>query len=260
VATSTDYDAIDKALTEAQYYEMIDLINFEPIDKERRRIWIQKLSVSSTINLFIYRYGNYLGNVNIVWKIPPDAKNRDPAKAARNVNLVKGDISQFATRQMRRDFIEKYSSKCRIQPVILRNMFCFLTNMENSSTKTEAEIDERFLRFLMNADDPEIFFDLRRNNGRPNDPKYEPFWESLEKLLQEKSAVHERRQNDMQYLPFAMSVEDLRQQVIEKLPPGTPAPSVSWIRLNFQPKNPYKKMQQTILENSILSIAFSKDY
>jgi len=29
--------------------------------------------------------------------------------------------------------------------------------------------------------------------------------------------------------------------VLERLPSGTPAPSVSWIRLNFQPRNPYNQ-------------------
>lgn len=38
-------------------------------------------------------------------------------------------------------------------------------------------------------------------------------------------------------MPFAMSVEDLRNQIIERLPEGTPAPSISWIRLNFCPSN-----------------------
>jgi len=38
-----------------------------------------------------------------------------------------------------------------------------------------------------------------------------------------------------------MSVEDLRKKVVSSLPPGTPAPSCCWIRLNFQPRNPYNK-------------------
>lgn len=231
-STHSDYIAIDKALQEARFYEVIDLINFEPIEKESRRSWIKSLVVASTINLFTYRYGNYLSNITFVWKIPSEEKKRDPAAVARNVNLIQDDVLKFATRSMRKDFIDRYSRKCKIQPVILRNIFNFLTDFEPPTTnQNETVIDERFLKFLVEADDPEVIFDLRKHNGRPNDPKFEPFWEALDKLLPGKSAVHERRHNDLQYLPFAMSVEDLREQVMEKLPPGSSAPSVSWIRL-----------------------------
>ena len=240
--SNPDYSAIEKVIQEAPFYEVIDLINFEPIDKELRRSWIKNLAVASTINLFTYRYGNYLGNINIVWKIPSEEKNRNPATIARNITLIKEEVLKFSTRRMRKDFIDRYSQKCKIQPVILRNIFNFLTDFEPPTTnQKETVMDERFLRFLLEADDPEVIFDLRKHNGRPNDPQFEPFWEALDKLLQGKSAVHERRQNDLQYLPFAMSVEDLREQVMEKLPPGSSAPSVSWIRLNFHPKNPYLK-------------------
>lgn len=56
--------------------------------------------------------------------------------------------------------------------------------------------------------------------------------------------VHERRHTDTQYMPFAMSVEDLRNQIIKRLPEGTPAPSTSWIRLNFCPSNPMHNSAQ----------------
>lgn len=40
-STHSDYIAIDKA----PFYEVIDLINFEPIDKDSRRSWIKSLVV-----------------------------------------------------------------------------------------------------------------------------------------------------------------------------------------------------------------------
>lgn len=42
-------------------------------------------------------------------------------------------------------------------------------------------MDERFLKFLVEADDREVIFDLRKHNGRPNNPKFKPFWEALDK-------------------------------------------------------------------------------
>lgn len=94
--------------------------------------------------MFTYRYGNYLGNINCVWKIPSEEKKRDPAAVARNVNLIKDDVLKFATRRMRKDFFDRYSRKCKIQPVILRNIFNFLTDFEPPTTnQNETVIDMR---------------------------------------------------------------------------------------------------------------------
>jgi hypothetical protein len=72
----------------------------------------------------------------------------------------------------------------------------------------------------------------------------------LWQYLDEKCVVHERRHTDTQYMPFTISVEDLRNQIIERLPEGTPAPSISWIRLNFCPSNPMHNSAKTTLESS----------
>jgi hypothetical protein len=67
------------------------------------------------------------------------------------------------------------------------------------------------------------------------DPKYDPFLEEMQKFLDEKSVVHERRQNEIAYMPFAISVHDVREQVLSRILPNSAAPTTSWIRLNFFP-------------------------
>ena len=64
------YHAIDQALRENEYYQIIDSVNFEPEDKEDRRKWLSTLQVSCSVNLFTYHHENYLGNTNIIWKTP----------------------------------------------------------------------------------------------------------------------------------------------------------------------------------------------
>lgn len=93
---------------------MIDLINFEFIEKELRRFWIKSLVVVLIINLFIYRYGNYLGNINFVWKIFLEEKKCDVVVVVRNVNLIKDDVLKFVMCCMRKDFIDRYFCKCKI--------------------------------------------------------------------------------------------------------------------------------------------------
>ena len=111
------YRAPDTFITNVDVYEPIDLINFEPKEKEARRKWIQGLSVSSSLTLFTYRYGNYLGNINIVWKIPDSVNDRDTMKEIDAANAARENIFKFATRQMQKNFIERYRNCPGIRPV-----------------------------------------------------------------------------------------------------------------------------------------------
>lgn len=127
------------------------------------------------------------------------------------------------------------------RPSILRNLYQMLTNKiltpENAAQK---QIDDRVTNFLIKSDDTDLILDCRVNNDRIKACKFDPFWEEMSKskYLGERSVVDERRQTDSTYMPFAISVKDLRQQILQRLPAGTAAPSTSWMRLNFQPKNP----------------------
>ena len=169
-------------------------------------------------------------------------KERKADEEVKIVTSIKKGIMKFATRRMRKDFIDRYSKTCKVQPALLRSMFNLLTQFENRSlTDKEEEIDLPVCEFLLAGQGSDLIFDLRNNNGRPSDPKFEPFRDELQKYLDEKSAVHERRQSDIQYLPFVIYVEDLRDQILERMPPGSATPSLSWLRLNFFPSNPYNK-------------------
>ena len=95
--------------------------------------------------------------------------------------------------------VARYRMICHV-PVVLRDMFYFLTEFERQSTNSkEAEIDERLMKFLLQSEESDLIWDLRKNNCRPNDEQLDPFWKEMDKFLQEKCAVHERRQNDRLY-------------------------------------------------------------
>lgn len=64
-----EYKKIDDFLKNVATYKAKDLIDFEPEDKTERRKWLDNLHLSFDISLFTYKYGNYLGNVNLVWKV-----------------------------------------------------------------------------------------------------------------------------------------------------------------------------------------------
>jgi hypothetical protein len=146
----------------------------------------------------------------------------------RAIDFIKKDLPHFSTRAMRQEFIVRYAYACKIKPAILRNAYHFLTQdssaAENSS---QAEVDERVVDFLMNADDPMLFYDMRRNNGRPKDERLKPFWTELQKYLDEIAVVHDRRHSAHMYLPLATSVQSLVDLIRERLGPNVRCPSVS---------------------------------
>ncbi|XP_056009601.1 uncharacterized protein LOC130051588 [Ostrea edulis] len=236
---TVEYEALDSCVKDLVEYQPIDIIDFEPDDKETRRKWITNLSLSNSVALFPFQFGNYLGNMNVLWKIPGSSE-RDTVKQVQIINKVKKNIMKFSTRKMQKEFIDRYKTCTGLQPVILRNMYLYLTEFEyQANSANAAEIDERFMKFLLESEDCDLIFDLRKNNCRPTEEKFKPFWKELSKFFDEKAAVHERRSNDKLYLPFAISVEDLRRQILDRLPEGSEALSVSWLKLNFSPANVY---------------------
>lgn len=138
---------------------------------------------------------------------------------------------------MRREFTNRYPS---VKPALLRSMYNFLREDASAPVNAAiASVDYRLEECLLAADDPDLVYDLCRNNGRVCDTRYDPFWEELQRYLDEKAAVHERRQADHLYLPFAVSVDSLRREITSRLPDDTPIPSASSLWFNFWPRNPY---------------------
>ena len=243
IKVTPEYKSLYEAMDSLDIYKTISLESFEPKDKSARRKWINGLKNAFPFPcaMFCYSHGNYLGNSNFVWKVPASKDDRDSAHDLQLMTDIRKLIPIYATRTMRKDFVNTYAKCPGLKPAIMRNMFRMLGYEHNPDNQTEAQIDERVVDFLLASDDTDLIFDLRAANGKLKNPEFDQFWSELGKFLDEKTIVNERRHGETLYMPMAMSVRHLREQIIERLPPGTPAPSASWIRLNFQPLNPYTK-------------------
>ena len=178
--------------------------------------------------LYKYSCGNYYGNLNFIWKVD----TIDDDRAIKVVDAVRQMLPTFSTRAMRKDIMQKYGRE--ISPALLRNIYSFITQ-DSSAPETShmQRVDDNVAAFLAESDDPDLFYDMRRLNGRPNDESLNTFWEELKKFLDESSVVHKRRQGEIAYLPVAMSINDLIGQVKDRLPQGTRCPSESWVRFRI---------------------------
>ena len=175
-----------------------------------------------------------------LWQIPSEVSCRSETSNARVISRLNEHMDMYATRAMKKSFIDKYSQRVKIPKMVLRNIFHELSgDISSSETVEQSVIDERVTEFMLTADDPSILLDLRALNGRPGSTKFDAFWDEVNKFVLENAAVQERRHGDCLYLPVAMSVDDLRNMVVGRLPEGIPIPSAEWIRLQFWPSNPY---------------------
>ena len=240
VSNSSDYDRLQESLSALDDYTPLPTTEFEPQNVMDRRKWYQNLKLPFPVTKFTYRFGNNLGNLVILWKIPENQEYKT-TEEIRILNEIRMDyIPRYATRAMQKDFINTYA-RTGMKPMVLRNIYKILTGFEFApESEVQSAVDRRVCDFLLSSDDAELIMDLRSNIGVFRDSKYDDFWNGLEKLLDSVSAAHERRQGQISYLPFAISVEDLRQRVLDTLPDGTPAPSTSWLRLQFYPSNCYR--------------------
>lgn len=220
-------------------YEPVHLEEFSPIDRFERRHWIDGIILPVPFIVYSYQHGNYKGTEHFLWRIPDDPGNRSDTTTVRIIaNLNEQDM--YATRAMKKAFIDKYSHRIKIPKMVLRSIFRDLSGDSSSSETAEQQIiDERVTSFMLTADDSSILLDLRVLNGRPESTQFDAFWEEVDKLVVENAAVQERRHGDCMYLPIAMSIEDLKNMVSSRLPEGTLIPSAEWIRLQFWPSNPY---------------------
>ncbi|KAK6175856.1 hypothetical protein SNE40_014236 [Patella caerulea] len=121
---------------------------------------------------------------------------------------------------------------------MLHEMYQELTGDCISASQRVSKSVRTRLRFLLDSEDPDLAVDLRQFNSGPQ-TKYDSFFEGVQSYINENSleAAQERRHNSISRMALAISVPDLIRQVEKTLPPETPIPSESYVRLQFWPKN-----------------------
>ena len=131
------------------------------LSKYARRHWLAKLSLPFSIQVYHYAYGNSLGTITYVWKVPEGPVDHS-AVASIFSELTSMQV-KYSTRAMRRDFLQKYSQRVSIPKCLLRNMYRTLLNDGSAAiTSDQAAVDERVAQALLEVDDPDIIIDLRR--------------------------------------------------------------------------------------------------
>ena len=237
------YSILEQVLKESQEYEPIFFdesihINTRFRDRFERRRFIQGINVSHNVDLLKYDPGAGLGQVVFLWRVPPERSPTEMMNSAAKMHgKLKPRLSEYHTREMRREFSEKYRQVISIPPHIMRSIYADLTM--DATADQNPTIDER-LRIAIMSEDPEMVIDLRHlNKGRP-DNTFDVFFEQLDKILETVTAADERRHN-VEHMSKFISVRDMIEETVKQCPPGTAVPSESTVLFAFVPRNAYVK-------------------
>ncbi len=183
-----------------------------------------------------YIFTKNTGNLHFVFRVD---ELPDPDKIAATLVGIRQNVPFYASRQMRRNFIETFAKVCDDRAA-LRSMFKYLTEDQSvPDTAEQGEVDNRLMEYLTTGDNAEFAYDLRQNNGRVKDTKFNPFWKKMEEIINERTVAHERRHTQVAYMPVAVSVRALVEEIKALLPQGTPIPGMTTVKLSFWPCNPY---------------------
>ncbi|XP_070571401.1 uncharacterized protein [Ptychodera flava] len=240
--TSRKLAPVIAALREKDNYQFVNVNELLPTDSRARYNFIclvKRAGLPFKATLYTYAAGGNVGNFHFMWKVDTnDGEDTILTKATTLSTEIQELVPHFHTRQMRREFCDKFGKVANVKPVYLREMYRRLTN---DCTAVSSDMDQR-LQHMLDFQDPDIVVDLRELNcGRP--AKYDVFWDQTDTYLSNvvETAVQERRHDSICYLATAMSVRHLLETVEKRCPPGTAIPSKQWLRLQFWPKNPSTK-------------------
>ena len=239
------YRCIVEALAGKDEYDPVCLNELAPTDRYRRRHWIEKIQLPYRTMIYRYSYGNCLGVVSFLWKIPAEV---DETKAARLVTQLTEQHKVFASREMKREFFDKYHTLAKASKSVLRNIYkSLMDDCSAASSSAERIVDDHVAEALLNLDDPDFIYDLRQLNDNPGSSKFDVFWEELGLYIEELTpVVDDRRHSETLHVPVAISLHHLLTLVKARIEQKYPndesklqVPSVEWLRLQFWPNNPY---------------------
>ena len=104
--TKSCYSNVHEALVNLEPYQPIFLNDYAPQDRYQRCHWVDSLSLQFPIVL--YRFSHRASIENYVL-CAANRRRYGPHKNSRVITQITTDQSVYATRAMKRDFLDKYS-------------------------------------------------------------------------------------------------------------------------------------------------------
>lgn len=175
------YSEIQAKLCSLPPYEPVFVNDYSPPDRYVRKHWLEKLVLEFPVKLYRFSHGNNVGTMIFIWRLPLDSLE-DHTSTAQAISILNKKQKQYYTRQMRKDFLSRYSQFVKAPISVLRHMFKELVHDSSAAAcSVEQQVDERVAQAISEVDDPEIIMDLRKNNGKVQS-SFDDFWNELQNI------------------------------------------------------------------------------
>ena len=139
-------------------------------------------------------YGSNFGTVSFLWKLPEYDVENDESSHCRATLTVTDQLPTFHSRQMQKDFTEKYKNSVKSSTSMLQVMYQDLTGDSSAAVSTaQQKKREDIAKFLSEVDnEPNILLDLQQLNSNPQYSKFYEFWQEIDVLFNKyQVAMHE---------------------------------------------------------------------
>ena len=105
-----------------------------------------------------------MGTLTFIWKIDQSLPDHEKCNAHALFEVTE-TLPKYATRDMKKTFIQRYSDAANCPTMVLRSIFRELTEDSSAaSSSKQADIDLRVAQFLLSADDTDLILDLLCGN------------------------------------------------------------------------------------------------
>lgn len=220
------YKSCELKLSSLPFYEPLLVNDFAPVNRQKRYRYILALSLPYQTETYSYSAGNYVGTSHFVWRTPPCA---DFNASKQVMSKIDKQIPMYHTRMMRREFQSRFEGLVSTKPVVMQEMYRFLTGDSSQVVNDISKEVKARLDILLQTGDSENLVDLRElNRGKP--VKFDTFFDGVQAFINRNAleAVDERRHEQHTHMALAISVHDLREQVSKNLPEDTAIPSENY--------------------------------
>lgn len=117
------YEDLESVLSEkGEYSDPVFVNDYAPTNPQHRYLYFKELLLPFNCKLYSYAHGNNLGSLWFIWRVPSDLKKQDTCKAKSVMDDIEKGIKIYHTREMRRQFCNRYHLVAKTSQAVLINV------------------------------------------------------------------------------------------------------------------------------------------
>ena len=125
-AVTPPYTELQSHMDTVSLYEPVSINDFAPANRFQRQTYISNLRLSVDVYMYRMAYGGSVGTLTFIWKIDPTISDHEGKNACALVSVTES-LPKYATRDVKKTFIERYTDVADCPKMVRRHIFRELT-------------------------------------------------------------------------------------------------------------------------------------